>query len=164
MGVIRNLFKKIEYYQSIDEMPIYNWFKINETNDLKWISKDLQIDAKKNIIILLSAWNKIFDEFIDTFGIPEKLKEIMEVKRDIFILQAQLALTKDRTIQIFIDIETEKLIKLMSKDKEQSTMQVKVYVEKFLGFKLNERETTVKEFYEYIIVLIDQSKEANGRR
>jgi len=150
-------------YDSIDNMPIYNWFKVNETNDLRWISKVPDANISWHRKKLSASWEKIFSEFIDTFGIPEKLKEIMELRRDIFVLKGQLALTGDRTLQLFVDIENEKLEKLLSRERGSKSFQIKTYVEKFLGFKLNEKETTVREFYNYVNALNDQSEKSDGR-
>lgn len=163
--MIKSLFpSKVQYYKGIDDMPIRNWFKINETNDLKWVSKDQSINVSKHVNKLFEAWNKIFDEFIDMFGLPEKMKEILELKREIFVLEAQKNIENNGTLQLFIDIETDKLKELLNTEKEKSTGQARVYVEKFLGFKLNEKETSVKDFYQYIQAMNEQVKSTeNGR-
>lgn len=148
------LFQKkiVKTYSSIDDLPIFNWFRISDTNNLQW----LLIDTKelKNIKpeVLQHLWKKIFDEFIDTFGVPEKMRLVWELKRDIFVLESELYLTGDRTILTFIDVKNIELNELLADEKAESNKQtnlVKVYIEKFLGFQLNEKETTVKEFYTY---------------
>lgn len=155
---------KIECYNSIDELPIYNWFKVNETNDYGWLlKKKLRLNDKQRLL-LSEAWDKILSEFIDTFGIPEKMKDVLELKREIFVLKCQMTLGGDLLIKNFINIAEFKLKQILKEDKAQSTGSAKVYVEKYLGFKLNERETTVKEFYEYIEALKQQAKQnINGR-
>lgn len=150
--------RRIEHYDSIENLPIDNWFKINETSNLQWVAKTDRVDIKKHGPVLLNAWNKIFDEFIDTFGIPEKMKEIMEVKRDIFLMKAQRALTEDRSFETLIEIEEDKLKKILYQERAVNAGQVKVYVEKYLGFKLNVKETTVKEFYQYVEALNENAR------
>lgn len=162
MGIIKKL-KKAELYDSIETMPIYNWFKINETNDLRWVLKDFNAQIGINAKALLNAWNKIFDEFIEVFGIPDKLREIMEMKRDIMILESQVALKGDRTRLPFIEIKRDALEKLLKSEKKGVINQAKIYVEKFMGFRLNEKETSVKEFYGYVNALNEHTKR-NGRQ
>ena len=50
MGIIRRLFPtKIDLYENIDELPIFNWFKINETNDLSWLIRGKKINVDNRI-------------------------------------------------------------------------------------------------------------------
>lgn len=155
---MRMFKKRAELYNGIDDLPIYNWFKINETNDLKWICKGERenADAKE----LHFTWERIFDEFIDFFGIPEKMKEVLELRRNIFVLQAQLALTKDRTKLLFIEIEKDKLDKILKEENKKNASQVEVYMWKFLGFRLDQKTTSVKDFYKTLMAMND----ANGKR
>lgn len=150
---------KIDCYKSIDDLPKYNWDKINESNDYSWLLKKKFKLNDKQKKYLGGIWENILAEFIDTFGIPEKMKEILELKREIFVLKCQLHLDGDKLLKNFINVAEFKLRKLIEKDKGQTTGQVKVYVEKYLGFKLNEKETTVREFFEYIEVLKQQAKQ-----
>lgn len=163
---IRNLFEnKIDYYQSIDELPIYNWHKINQTNELEWLLRKKVLISDHQKKILSNILDRMLSEFIDTFGIPEKMREILDLKSEIFILRCQMALENNKFLQNFIDIAEWKLKQIIADDQTQSTTQVKVYVEKYLGFRLNERETTVKEFYEYIEAIKNQNKNiAHGRQ
>ena len=164
MKLVRIFGSKIDLYQSIEDLPIYCWFKINETNNLEWLLKKKVKVTDYHKQVMVATWDKIIDEFVDTFGIPDKMKEILELKRDIFVLECEMFLSKDPLIKNFIKIKQFELRKLMETEKKKSTVSAKVYVEKFLGFRLNEKECTVKEFYEYIEAMKQQSKaKPNGR-
>lgn len=141
-------------YRSIEELPIYNWFKIQNTNNLGWLNKGIDSPEKEISEELIKVWDGIFSEFIDTFGIPEKLKEILELKRDIQCLQWEMLITDDGSLETFIDIKQYELEqKTKVEGKSSKINEAKVYLEKFMGFRINEREITVKEYYEYMQVL-----------
>jgi hypothetical protein len=143
---------KTDHYKSIDDLPIFNWNKVNETNDLRWLLKKQSekklYNRQKNV--LEAAWNGIFKEFVDAFGIPEQMLKVLEIKRDIAVLNADIILTGDMVLQTFIEIKQHELKELLTSDVKTGAGEVKVYVEKYMGFKLNERETTVREFYHYL--------------
>lgn len=156
MTIIIDLFRKdLNYYRGIDELPIYNWFKINQTNDLTYLLKEKHEVNKRQLPVLERAFDKIYREYIDTFGVPEQLREILILKRDIRVLEIDIVLTGDFSLQTFIDIKRRELEQLLQKPKEEkvSINDVKAYVEKYMGFRINERECTVKDYYTYVEVL-----------
>lgn len=147
-------FFKLKYYDSIDDLPINNWIKINETNDLKWllINNKKEIN-KKEINILRNIWDKIFEQFIDYFGIPDKMLKVLELKREIFSLNCDLISYSDRSIQTFIDIAQYQLNELQKENSKINFNEIKVYVEKYMGFQINEKKMSVKDYYTYINVI-----------
>jgi len=69
-------------YTSIEDMPIYNWFKCIDTKDYSYCSserKNITEDVLKECEI---AFNTCYDEFIYTFGISPELAESGEYKFD----------------------------------------------------------------------------------
>lgn len=162
---IKNLFRTIKFHKSIDNLPIYSWFKIHETNDLTWLLIDKPekvILSKKELNSLFAAWNIIFNEYIDTFGIPEKMKQILELKRDIQILKWELLLEKDRYYETFIDLKELQLKDLIKNEYTEKVNDVKVYIEKFIGFRIDEKIISVKEYYTYAEALKKENESKLG--
>lgn len=149
----------MKHYDSIDNLPLYNWRKINETNDLRWMFASGKGQVNRRIA---EAWQTIYDEYIDEFGINDKYLQILELKREIVKLTAELALTGDRSIETFIDIAKWELTELLkNEDKGQSFGTVKAYVEKYMGFHLDERIVSVRDYYNYLkLMLAEQPKKA----
>jgi len=165
MAKIIELFKKkLNFYLSIDDLPIYNWFQIQKTNDLVWLLKEHKTLSDENKIQLEAIWREIYFEFLDVFGIPEQMKQILSLKRDIAVLNARMFIDTDPSLLTFIEIKEFDLAKLTNQSESKQTGSVKVYVEKFMGFKLNEKEISVKEFYQYLEALkLDSNKKiSNG--
>jgi len=145
-------------YTSIEDMPIYNWFKCIDTKDYSYCSserKNITEDVLKECEI---AFNTCYDEFIYTFGISPELAEIIRIKNKILMLKIDIALTGDKSLENFIEIEEIQLNERLEV-KQTKTNTYKVAIEKYLGFRLNEKEVTVKEYYEYLQAI----KENHGR-
>jgi len=74
------------------------------------------------------------------------------------LMKIEKALTNDNTIESFIKLkELELADKLNVKQSKVNTS--KVAIEKYLGFRLNEKEVSVKEYYDYLEAI----KLDNGR-
>ena len=59
-------YKKVDFYKSIDFLPIFNFFKVIETNDYRYILKlkDYEKLPKRiNLSELETAWNKMYNDF-----------------------------------------------------------------------------------------------------
>ena len=65
------LFKKQEkllsdkYYCSIEELPVYNWWKLHEKNDFKQVLRSQKDELDDRAIELIK---ELQNEFISTFG------------------------------------------------------------------------------------------------
>lgn len=153
--------KKIECYTSINEMPIENWFNYYETNDLKWLQKDIKQTANKyQKQVLQEAWNSVFDSYIDEFGVPDNIKKIVNLKREILINQIQIDVYGLKYLKTFIKIHELELKKLLEDSKEPiKTGKLKAFVDKNFG-RQDPKLVTVKEFY-HNLDLILQTQQKN---
>lgn len=147
----------MKFYESIEDMPIYNWFKVNN-GDMRFmlIKQTTKYDGKK----AREYFDKIYSEYIDVFGISESYLKVIELKKNISVLQIEKALTGDKILNNFIRIAQLELDDINSKTNKTNTNEVKVHLEKYLGFRLNEKETSVKEYYTYLNVMANDSRKA----
>ena len=144
----------MKLYNSIEEMPVYNWFKCIDLKDYSYCAIDkINVDLEK----CKEAFSNLYNEFLDTFGINESLKQVIELQNEITILKIDKVLTENNSMQTFIELKQIELDELINV-KSEKTKTYKVEIEKFLGFRLNEKEVTVKEYYEYLEAIKD-----NGR-
>ena len=104
--------KKIELFTSIDEMPVYNWFKIHQTNDLTLLVKSGKSETKKHSELLIATWDSLLSEFIDTFGVSETFKKIIRLRFSIETKKFQVIHTGDKSANTFIKLEQIELDKL----------------------------------------------------
>lgn len=155
---------KLDCYETIEEMPIYNWFQIHSTSNLKHILKVKKDITATDLIILEGTFAKLYDEFLDKFGVNETLQKILELKRDIRVLELDMFLNDDFSRETFIDIKKLELESLTKEKTETNYNEVKSYVEKFMGFRLDSKIVTVSEYYTYLELLKQQQNQANVSR
>lgn len=157
------IFKnKLEYYKSLDEMPIANWFKIQQTNDLKYMLVKTRKVSTKEVSELENGLKKLSNEYIDTFGISDEYRQILELSRDIEVLKIDFILTQDRSLLTMIEIKKDQL-KAISKSNNKSDLnKLKMHVNKFMGYSVDMNKTSVKEFYTYLEGLKEEAKQRSS--
>lgn len=143
--------KQPKHYTSIDDLPQYNWRMISEKNDLSFllINKHQKFDKAK----ISKVFERIKDEYIDTFGISENYKKILELKKDITCLELEMAATGQRIIKNRIKIATIELNKLLSATDKTKPFETTVRLSKHMGFAVNERIVSVREYAEMVEVM-----------
>lgn len=148
------LFKiKLDLYNGIDELPVWNWFRIHETNDLvHLLRKPHKIGYRRQAEVEFK-WQLIHDEFLNTFGINDKLRHIHELKRDISVMKADMFLNKDASMVTLIEAKEMELTVILNETTNTDLYEVKSYVEKYMGRHINERTETVKSYYSCIKIM-----------
>jgi len=127
---------------SIEEMPIYNWVKILETGDLKWlyINKG-RVSEKSN-----DHWLTLQQEYIDEFGLDENYKQQLRLMEKLKNLNLDFVLTRDRSLlnsikmaEIDLDADSDK--------QAISFYQILDHVEKYKGYAIDPKKTSVMKWY-----------------
>jgi hypothetical protein len=150
----------MRFYETIEDFPIKNWFKCIETQDYSYTlyeRKELTDDEKNQC---KDKFAQLYAEYIDRYGINDELKEIIRVQNEILITKIDSKLNNDESLQNIVEILEIELKDLLSVKTTKSNT-IKVTIEKWLGFRLNEKEVTVTEYYDYLEA-IKQDKN-NGR-
>lgn len=128
---------------------MYNWQKIKETNQYKYLlKKDVDVPNSERLELL---WSKIYDEFIAEFGISSDYQKLLRKKRQIALLKAEFISKEDRVLINFINVE-ENMLKQMYKGMEQqiSFRENLIRLEKKQGFKMDSKKITVADYYNYL--------------
>lgn len=113
---MRKLFSKNttdQYYDSIETMPIYNWNKIIETGELKWLFKDGGRVCRASA----DKWEELQNEYFEEFGIDQEFKKRIRLMKEIIRLNDEFIQTGDRFLLNLINI-SEFDLKAMSQIKE----------------------------------------------
>jgi hypothetical protein len=132
---------------------------ISEKNDLSF----MLIDRKKmgNTVILQEAFERIRDEYIDTFGIGENYKNILDLKKDIVCLRIDMAISGDGFIQNFIDMAQMDMNNFLNASEKTKHSEITVRLSKYMGYHVNERLMSVREYNEAVEVMrIDLTRKA----
>lgn len=136
------------YYHSINDLPVFNWWKIHEENDFKYLLKNPNKKVNK---YAEKVFKSIKSEFINEFGIDRKYEQYIDKVIELTLLNIKIVKGKDKSKKIFADmleLEIKDLLtqeeKIVSKDKGFSA------VSKYLGTSIKIKEITIYEFYSHI--------------
>ena len=137
---------KGDYYNSIEDLPIWNWWKVSETGNLSYLRKDENYKGKAPN---LKLWEKINDEYFNEYGINDNLKQLMRLKKEWIRLKEKYLVKGIRFALTELDIVEAKMKDLdkVGDFKKEDTI---IYLEEKLGRELDTRKVTVKKYYNYL--------------
>lgn len=121
---------------------------------MAWLFIDKKITVY-NDKILNKLWEDIYNEYLGEFGLSDNYEEILKQKKKIASLQADYLITGDRILINYVNIEKEQLKVLTKRDKTKDiTFREGIaQLEKSQGFKINTRQLSVADYYNYLIAL-----------
>ena len=152
----KSKLKALSFYKSIDELPIGRWFKADDKNDLGYLLKRYRSTKPHEKQLLGIVWDNMLSEFIDEFGIGEKMQKITDIRREIQILKIQEQEDKEsRKTQIRI-LELDLLERTKDTVKRQSNASTMADVIKFMGVFIDENTTSVKLYFSFIRKMNDE--------
>lgn len=141
----RDEFYLGKYYQSIDELPMWNWVRVYEQKDYRYLlKKGKKVDRFADV-----AYLKMQDELVDQHGVGDLFLKILRMKIKISLMQADQVLSGDRTSEIKVKILEDKIKEMEVGFKDVNIFQTVISLEKVMGFKMDLKTLTVGEFYKY---------------
>ena len=147
-----------KYYLTIEELPVYNWWKLHEKNDFKQVLKSQKDEIDERVVKLVKD---LQNEFIATFGIDENYAAYLRKQIQIELLKIRVIKTKDRSLETQIDILEIELEELTNREQDKGLNSTTIAVEKWMGFKLDTKKISTFEYYSYIKAI---EKATNGRK
>lgn len=141
----------MSFYTKIEDFPAYNWFKCIENKEYKYTLIDVNKYTDKQKNKCEDAFNTLYCEFIDIFGISRELGDIVSIQKQILVLEIDIALGK-KSAKTFLNIKKLELDEKLNIEKPK-TGSHKIAIEKYLGFRLNLKEVSVLEYYNYLNAL-----------
>lgn len=139
-------------------MPIRNWFDCINTNDYTNVLKKKRECSEDEVKQCEVMFSRIHEQYLDSFGIPSQLIDILALKRQILILKIDIELTGDKSINTFVLAKEAELAEL-TKDKDSKVSSNKIEIEKFLKIRISEKDLSVYDYYDYL----NHIKESYGR-
>lgn len=139
---------KKDYFNSIEDLPIWNWWRIAETGNLIYLHKEA--DYSKEDYTLVSLWNRLQDEYLNEFGITQEFQDVLKLKKKWINAKTNFLITEDRFIlneieEIEIDIK-ETMSSKITVNKDETV----IMLETKLNRELNPKKISVKKYYNYI--------------
>lgn len=134
-------------------MPLYNWIKCNN-GKLEFTRKTNKGNKVQDYI----HWKLIYNDYLKEFGLDKRYKKYLETKRKIAQLQADYIINKDRFKLTEIAIEEENLKGLEQNFGNGTSIEViLVWLGMYLGYRLDPKTTTVKEYF----IILEQYGKSN---
>lgn len=141
------------YYNSIDEFLLFNWFKCND-GDYTFTRLDKKVGDTENDSI---AWETIYNDFIQKIGLDPKFKKYI----DLVEYRMQLCLKflnslkdgkRNRALineinQVNIKIES---FEKQGTDSKTSKSSILNTLSKQEGYRINPKEITVADYFALI--------------
>jgi hypothetical protein len=140
---------RYKVYSSIDTMPIWNYEKVQELADVRYVCNVDDYSEIEPQPYMYEAFDIVFTEFYDYFGISAELSEYLNMQRSMVLLELDYQLTKDGL----------KKTQLAQKQREFDSMynregmdidKIAVVLSRWLGFDLDIKKISVKRFYNYL--------------
>lgn len=141
------------HYQSIDEIPLFNWQKCLN-GELKYVHLELKEEADNQ-----EAFNKLYDEFLQKRGVNKEYQKYLDILKKKALLQCEFLITKDNFKLTQIEIEDAKIVSLQkTSESGLSIEKTLIYLGKWLGYRLDWKVITVTEFYS---IMEEYEKQSN---
>tara|TARA_R110000803_G_scaffold98237_2_gene166392 strand:+ start:128 stop:565 length:438 start_codon:yes stop_codon:yes gene_type:complete len=139
----------MNYYNSITELPIYNFDVMCKTGDVSYLLKDGK-DSFPEDIDEIALWSDLYNEFLETFGLSDKFKKYLKLRAKATKLYKE-ALVDGHTHKItFAKLADMEAIDAIQEVDGGDLSKTSASLSKFYGFRINPMEISVKEYYSYV--------------
>ena len=180
----KNLYKylgsvlKTRFYDSIENLPVSVWFKIQKKGDTLLLAKNTNlfialfflglipvynlhwclmlawaglwfIGAKLEVIISKYIYTNIYNEFIEKIGLTKDFLEYINAIKQLGMMQCTWIENPTPILKTEIAQKTIEIQNMLNKE-EVKHNEIVAAVSKATGFRINPNEVTVLEFYSYI--------------
>lgn len=133
-----------------------NSFAIKTDPGLSLDGSFLKIPKNVN---LERMWSKIYDEFLDTFGLSQKYEEWQRMLSESVRLYTQVYLDGKRHLKPMAEIAERQADELMKELGGKDSGEEIASLSKYMGYRINPMKVTVKEIYGYIKLMNDENEQ-----
>jgi hypothetical protein len=135
----------MKYYKHIDELPLYNWIKIND-GDIRYCRKDLSEGTEKED---LEQYEIITDTNYAEFGLDKSHARLLDLYYQLSESRLEWVITGKNFIKNKIkrlEYEIDNLFKRMDEGESSDIGETIILMGKWVGYRIDDKITTVKEF------------------
>jgi hypothetical protein len=148
------MFFKSAYHHSIDSCPIGVFQDILKRGDLQ----KLVIKGKPRPAKLNEAWELIYDEYLKLYGIPQSFKDYCNKKIQAGEMFAESLIEGQSWKRAIYEMLNEEAESAISSQQSEEFEKVLAYTSKKVGFRIDPKAMTVREFYGYLNLAEDNGK------
>lgn len=137
----------MQYYDSIYNCTMRVFDSVSKTNDLSLLVIDKKASIKTSD--LESAWNKIYDELISTFGLSQKFQDYLNLMVQACELYKQGYVDNFRDKITLAELKEAQAHEILGEPSKKGFLSMVTPLSKFMGFRINPNDITVFEFFDY---------------
>lgn len=139
-------------YTDLEQMPIFNWYQINEKGNLFYLVKrENNFDKVKSFVVELNKlWLQLQEQFVKHFGFSDEFLNVHRREKEIAILIARRYAENDESLETMIRIKQYDLDYIKSFQKNgNSFYESKISIQKIMGHSIDVFKCSVIEYYSY---------------
>lgn len=168
MNLLKRLFgrKQKNHFDSIHNLPIYNWFKCRDENDLSYLLKDEPRHGTKEDVDfeeLYSVYMDMITEFFKEFGQAKSKKNEIDLISKIVDANLMFVKSGDRFLLNNINVMNERLRKIqldnmdnaLKVDSRAETKKDIAKVGSSINGFVNTKSVVVVQFYTQLTMVND---------
>lgn len=160
--------KSYKPYQSIEVCPIWNFNKVTETGDPRYLYVfddyySLPEFTKPQKKKANELWDKLFDEYLKSFGLSEHSLKILQWEIKILKLKCQMIEESDWAMSAAIKIEESKMRMEMESSNKSTFEETVAYLEQHRKISIDAFKCSVKMFYTYVNMMNSEAKKTKAR-
>jgi len=137
-------------YKTLEDLPAWNFYKIKEKNDVRYLYvMDDYSELPEVNNVLNDIWVDVQFEYYDLIGLTKEEKQLFEIRKDIVILEAELAITQERFLLNKINRKKKELLK-MYENKEGVTLSFEeqiIMLENWRKIPIDSKKITCVRFF-----------------
>jgi len=134
-----------KHYRNIDELPIYNYFKLLETGDTRYMMHEY----KKYPVKFDKDWKNCLDEIGNKYESNHRYLKLLYKERELVLLNIKYIKTQDRKLLTHIRILEKEIDKLNEGNQEQNYLEQITIIEEYYKIKFNEKLDSIAKFLTY---------------
>lgn len=100
--------KEIKYYQDLYDLPVWNWFQLHQTGELKYLAVNFK-DFEGVTLEANEVYHRIYQHYFDTFGQPLEYQDNLKQEKRLALLMTEYLIKKDRFLLTEIEILKHRL-------------------------------------------------------
>ena len=146
------------YYDSIYNLPVYNFDVINKSHDYQQLMRDYERPAPSNVN-LERLWNRIYDEYLAVYGLGEVYERYTRTRVEAARLSRKAYIEDQKHLRTIAAIKWQEAEDSLIDLDGAPLIEQAAQLSKFYGFRIDIMVVSVAEFKSYIE---NMKKEANN--
>lgn len=140
-----------DHYNSIDELPIWNWNQIQTKSDFRYLLHDRKEELTDDHTTQLQGiWHAMQDDFFQRFGMNRRYMDILRKRVEIQRMRNRIWLEGKLHLNNFVHLKEKELEKMLSDDKVLSYDDTIVLLERSLRMQIDDKVMPTSRYYAHL--------------